>query len=131
MTPALLVEYGSETFRRLRCAIIVAHVALGTWHAGAAAAASVLAFPWLFSVVLAHPAAVFARWALHSASNPIGSVRSDDMGYVDQGAFRLVAVKGLAARTASGSLGSCDGKRSPRSHIAYFLAVQSRSCRHA
>jgi hypothetical protein len=59
MTPALFVERGSEAFRRR--AIIVAGVALGAWHAGATAAAGVLAFPWSFGVIFAHQAAVLAK----------------------------------------------------------------------
>jgi hypothetical protein len=61
MTPAILVIYGSEAFRRPRCAVaIVAHVALSAWHAGAAAGACFLTFPWSIRMVLTNPAAVGA-----------------------------------------------------------------------
>jgi hypothetical protein len=65
MTPALFVEFGSETLRHLRRSLFVGHVALSARHAGATAAASVLAFPWLLRVVLTNPSAIFANEAFH------------------------------------------------------------------
>jgi hypothetical protein len=55
MTPDLFVEYGSETFRRPRCGIVVARVAVGAWHADGPAGAG------LIGVALTHPAAIVAR----------------------------------------------------------------------
>jgi hypothetical protein len=65
VAPAFFIEDGSEAFRRSGRALIVARVAAGARHAGATAAAGVLAFPWPFRVALTNPAAVFANEAFH------------------------------------------------------------------
>ena len=64
MTPALFVEFGLKPFRHLRI-IVIAHVAVGAWHAGATADAGVLTFPWSIRVGFTNPAAVLAEYAAH------------------------------------------------------------------
>jgi hypothetical protein len=74
MTPALLVELRPEAVRQPRRPLLLRQIAPRAGHAGAAAGAGILAFPWSIGMIFTHPAAIFAKLAFHdSESASIGS----------------------------------------------------------
>src|ERR1700721_2251043 len=67
MAPALFVELSLEARRQTRCLVLFGRIAPWAGLAAAAAGTGALAFPRPVRMVLAHPAAVLAKQALHQA----------------------------------------------------------------